>query len=432
MSKLMAMAAMAAFLAMSSLGFAADKPAEIKIGITTFTYGPVSVFGVPGKVSAELIVEDWNKHGGIGGVPVKLFFVDEGAGTEAMLAEYRRLVQEEKVDAMLASIASANCEAVAPLAEDLKVPNFMWNCSAERIFEEGRYRYVYRPVSYGTPEMLSTVLYMLRKKADLKTIAVVNQNYGWGHDSWQLFSTALKALKPNVASVAELFPRIGTADYSREISRLQALHPDVVLSTAWGHDLEIFVRQAAQRGLMQESLFVLPLAESSLERLGNDLPEGVIVGARGDNYFLNPEYKDKPDFKAFVEGIRGKTDAYPIYPVFHMAQSLFAFRNAYDKAMVANGGQWPSHDQIASATKGITTEAYSRPIKIREDGQGLADQLLGMTKHDPKYNFAVLDDIAVYPADKISAPVGKVSVDWLKTLDPSILKMKVATYKHAM
>ena len=58
--------------------------------------------------------------------------------------------------------------------------------------------------------------------------------------------------------------------------------------------------------------------------------------------------------------------------------------------------------------------------------------LLGTTKRDPKYNFAVMDDIAVYPADKISTPVGKMSVEWLKTLEPSILNMRVPTYKHAM
>ena len=432
MRKPVALAAFAALLGMTSAAFAADKPAELKIGITTFTSGPASVFGVPGKAAAEMIVDDWNKKGGIGGVPVKLSFIDEGAGTQALLAEYRRLAQEEKVDAIFASISSGNCQAVAPLAEDLKVLNYMWDCGTQRILEEGKFRYVYRPQSYGTPEMLSTVLYLLRKKPDLKTIAVVNQDYAWGRDSWQLFSTALTQLKPDVKIVAELFPKLGAADFSTEISRLQALKPDVILSTSWGGDLDTFVRQSNQRGLMKQSQFVLPLAESSLERLGNDLPEGVIVGARGDNYFLNPEYKDKPDFKAFVEAFRTKTGAYPIYPVWHMAQSLFALRNAYETAIKANNGQWPSHEQVADATRGVSSEAYSRPIKVREDGQGLADQLLGTTRRDPKYKFAVMDDIAVYPADKIMPPVGKISVDWLKTLQPSILKMDVATFKHAM
>ncbi len=50
--------------------FAQDKPKEIKIGIATFLSGPASVFGVPAKAAAEMIAEDLNKKGGIGGVPV--------------------------------------------------------------------------------------------------------------------------------------------------------------------------------------------------------------------------------------------------------------------------------------------------------------------------------------------------------------------------
>ena len=71
---------------------AQDKPAELKIGITTFLSGPASVFGVPAKAAAEMIAEEINKKGGIGGVPVKLSFIDEGAGGEALVSNYRRLV----------------------------------------------------------------------------------------------------------------------------------------------------------------------------------------------------------------------------------------------------------------------------------------------------------------------------------------------------
>ena len=83
---------------LSSPAAAQDKPAELKIAITTFLSGPASVFGVPGKTAAEMIAEDINKKGGILGVPVKLSFIDEGAGGEALVSNYRRIVQDEKVD----------------------------------------------------------------------------------------------------------------------------------------------------------------------------------------------------------------------------------------------------------------------------------------------------------------------------------------------
>ena len=66
----------------SALTFAAEKPAELKVGISTYLSGSASVFGVPAKQAADIIVEDLNAKGGIGGVPVKVTYIDEGGGSE--------------------------------------------------------------------------------------------------------------------------------------------------------------------------------------------------------------------------------------------------------------------------------------------------------------------------------------------------------------
>ena len=425
------LAASAAVLLSAATASAAEKPDELKIGITAFLSGPASVFGEPAKAAADMMIEEMNAAGGIGGVPIRAFFVDEGAGGEAVLSEYRRLVQDVEVDAMFASISSGNCNKVAPLAEDLKVLNFMWDCGTQRIFEENDYRYVFRTQGNATPEMLSTVLYLLKTKPDFQSIAVVNQDYAWGRDSWAIFSTALKALKPDVEVVAEFFPKFGTPDFSTEISRLQAMRPDVILSTSWGGDLDTFVRQASQRGLTNTSTLVLPLAESSLERLGNALPPGHIVGGRGDHYFLHPEKKSDPAFAEFVEAFREKTGAYPIYPVFHMSQALSALKAAYEKAIEANGGEWPSREQVVDAMQGLKFQGLGREVQIRSDGQGIEAMLLGTTTKADGYDFAVLDDMMLFDGDQITTPVGEVSLEWLGTLDQDFLdSIKVESFSH--
>src|ERR1700704_2086564 len=272
-------AGVAAGIAIATLtggALAQTKPQEVKIGITTFLSGPASVFGVPAKAAAEMIAEDMNKKGGIGGVPVKLSFIDEGAGGEALVSNYRRMVQDDKVDVTFAAISSGSCGQLAPLAEDLKMLNLMWDCGASSILEAKKYRYNFRSQANATPEMLAVLVYLLKTKPDFKTIAVVNQDYAWGRESWEIFSTALKQMKPDVQVVAELFPKFGAPDYSTEVSRLMALRPDVVFTTSWGGDLDTLVRQAGQRGLLQQSMFVLGIGESSIQRLGKDLPEGLI------------------------------------------------------------------------------------------------------------------------------------------------------------
>ena len=399
-----------------------DKPDSVKIGITTFMSGSASVFGMPAKAAAELYIEELNSAGGIDGVKVDPVYVDEGVGGDRLLSEYRRVVQEQGAKVMIASISSGNCNTLAPVAEDLKVVNILWDCGTEKALEGHSYKYVFRTQANAVTEMVASVLYLLKVNPDFKTIAVVNQDYAWGRDSWEIFSAVLKQLKPDVKVVAELFPKFGASDFSAEVSRLQVLRPEVVLTTSWGGDLDTFVRQASQRGLLKTSKFFLALGETSLERLGNTLPDGVLIGARGDHYFLNPQYAKDARHQAFVTKYHERTGTYPIYSVYHMVQALDGMKAAYLRAIQANGGKWPNEEQLADAFKGLEFRGLTSQIRIRpEDGQGLESQLFGITTSSPDYKFKVLKDIVIVPADKITTPPGEKSPEWVKTVTPELL-----------
>ncbi len=417
-------ALVAATALLGAPAFAQEKPKELVVGIATFLSGPASVFGVPGKNAADLLFEEVNAKGGILGVPVKPVYVDEGAGTNQLISEYRRVVQDQGAQVMFGAISSGSCNALAPVAEDLKVVNVMWDCGTQQIFEDGKWKYSVRTGGHAGSEMMATLLYLMKTKPDFKTIAVVNQDYAWGRESWALFQAGLKALKPDVKIVAELFPKFGAPDFSTEITRLSALRPDVVLSTSWGGDLDTFIQQAAARGLLKQSTFVLPLAESSLERLGNVLPEGVIVGARGDHYFLHPKYKATPEMQNFVNKYKAKTNVYPIYPTFHMAQAVIGLTKAYEKASAAAGGKWPTKEQVIAAFEGLEFKSLTGTITIRADHQGLEDQMLGVTKRVPEYPFAVYDKMALYPGKLVTTPLGEKSLDWFAKVSPDLVNDK--------
>lgn len=398
----------------------AAKPAELKVGIATYLSGPASVFGVPGKQAAEMLFDEINAAGGVAGVKVRPIFVDEGPGVEHFVSEYRRLVQSENVNIVFSAVSSADCLACTPLADELKRPTLLWDCGTQRIFEEGRYEYAVRTQANATPEVLSALLYTLRVKPEMRSIAVVNQDYAWGRDSWAIWKTALETLKPGVRVAAELFPRFGATDFSTEVTRLLALRPDVILSTSWGGDLDAFIRQAAERKLFERSTFVLPLAESSLERVGKALPAGVIVGGRGDHWFDHPSPKDPALLSRFTEGYRKRFNAWPIYPTHHMAQAVFAMKAGYEKAIAAKGGGWPTDAELAAALKNLEFPSLTGTVRIREDGQGLEDQLIGTTHHVDKYPFPVMTDMVVFKAADVTSPVGQKSLDWLKTLSPDM------------
>ncbi|MCJ9712083.1 ABC transporter substrate-binding protein, partial [Bordetella hinzii] len=209
--KTLKLAAAAALLSgLAAWAQAADKPQELKIGISTFLSGSASVFGVPAKDAADILIQDINAAGGIDGVKLVPTYIDEGGGGEKLLSEYRRLA-EGGTKVMLSAISSGHCNIVAPVAEDLKVLNVLWDCGTEKALEGKTYKYVVRTQANATTEMVAQVLYLMKVKPDFKTVAIVNQDYAWGRDSRDIFLAALKKFKPDVKVVAEMFPKFGAA-----------------------------------------------------------------------------------------------------------------------------------------------------------------------------------------------------------------------------
>ena len=114
-----------------------------------------------------------------------------------------------------------------------------------------------------------------------------------------------------------------------------------------------------------------------------------------------------------------------------MAQAFAALQAVYDKAIKANGGNWPTHEQVVDAAAGTAfATGFGRPVTLRvEDNQGLEAQLVGVTKSVPGYDFKLLDNIMVFDPRAITTPPGMRSVEWLKTLKPEFVKIDVPTFK---
>lgn len=408
-----------------------DKPSEVGFGVFTFTSGPAAAYGMPGRNAAELVIEQINAAGGIGGVKIKPTYVDEGQGTEGVVAEFRRLAADPNNQVMVAALSSGNCLALAPVADQLKMPTFMWNCDTHQLFLKDKYKYVFRTNSSTVPEFVATALYLLSVKPDVKRIAIINPDYAFGRDAAAIFTAAMKALKPDVEVVAELFPKLGSPSYNTEISRLVTAQPDVIFSNLWGADLENFVRQAAPRELFTRSKVILALGESALQRVGTLLPDGVIVGVIGDGWWLSPDSQKNPQTKEFVETYRKRFNEYQVFPAFKMANTINAVKVVYDKALAETKGKWPTRDDLVAAAKNLKTETLTGTIELRDDNDGLVDQVIGMTTKNPGYAFPIMGDMVRYPASLVTPPVGVDPLAWIAKLNPSILATlpKPGSYK---
>ncbi|HZB38510.1 MAG TPA: branched-chain amino acid ABC transporter substrate-binding protein, partial [Beijerinckiaceae bacterium] len=87
-------------------------------------------------------------------------------------------------------------------------------------------------------------------------------------------------------------------------------------------------------------------------------------------------------------------------------------------------------EQVVDAMEGLTFQAWGRPVRLREDNQGIEAQLVGTTKRGEGYDFMVLDDMMIFDSTKLINPPNQKTGDWLKTLTPELIKLEVPVFKH--
>ena len=416
--------AAAVIMGLSSAG-AAYGQETFKIGVVTFlSGGAAESFGVPAWNGGKLLIEMLNEGGklpapydqkGFGGMTIEAIPVDEAGGATKQVQEFRNLVQREEVDTVLGYVSSGDCLAIPPVADELKAFTILYDCGTPRVFEEGSYEYVFRTAAHASMDNISLAKYLNSRGIEVGTFAGINQDYAWGQDSWADFVASMSVIQPDATPGTALFPKIFAGQYGTEISALTREGADVVHSSFWGGDLQAFVLQAAPRGLFERSQVVFAAGDHVIPQLGNKMPDGVIIGARGTNG-LAAKANATELTNILWEAYEAEYGTFPVQAPFRMWQGLLGLKVAVEKAMAENGGTKPTDDDLAAAMKGLEWEAPSGKIQmvLGNGHQAIQPNAIGTTKWDEASGAMTLVDIEYYAAECVNPPDGIKAVDWIK------------------
>jgi branched-chain amino acid transport system substrate-binding protein len=415
-----AIAALAA--ATGALPVSAQQAAPVKVGIVSFLTGAAAgPFGIPGRNGAEILIEALNAGAvpapyntvGLGGAKIETKYVDEAGSAANVVTEYRNLVQRDQVDVVVGYISSGSCLAVAPIADELKALTVFFDCGTPRIFEEKPRKYVFRVSPHATMDNVAAARYLVAKKADITSYSGINQNYAWGQDSWRDFVGAMNVLAPKAKVDKELFPKLFSGEFGAEVSTLLTSGSQALHTSFWDGDLEGFIYQQQARGLDKRMSIIATAGESAIWRLGNKMPDGTIIGARGPH---GPLARDTELNRWFQKIYTDRYGTPPTYPSYHMAQSLLGLKTAWDKAAKAKNGGKPTIDEVVAAFEGIEFEGPSAHIKlaIGNGHQGIQEIAYGTFRFNKEKNTPELVDVMRFPAECVNPPNEGSADDWLK------------------
>ncbi|WP_082876763.1 ABC transporter substrate-binding protein [Hydrogenophaga crassostreae] len=413
------LAASAALLAAGTL----HAQETFKIGVVSFLSGQAAEsFGIPAVNGAKALVEAFNKgqapapydKTGFGGMKIEAVYVDEAGGATKQVQELRNLYDREKVDAVVGYVSSGDCLAVAPVAEEMKRFLILYDCGTPRVFEDNKFNYVFRTASHATMDNVALARYLKAKGIKVNSYNMINQDYAWGQDSKKDFALSMDKLFPDAKAGQDQLPKFGAGQYGTEISSLMSKTADVTHSSLWGGDLQAFILQAGPRGLFKRTQVLLSAGDHVLPGLGDKMPDGTILGARGAYGLMSPKSALNDWWWKVYSDANG---VYPVQAPYRMAQALLGLKLAVEKATAANGGKKPNSEQLATALKGSEWDSPAGKIRMAlADGhQAIQETAIGKTRYDAAKKMVVIDDIVRFPAECVNPPSDMKSEDWIKS-----------------
>ena len=409
----------AALLALAGSAHAQD---SFKLGIVTFLSGPAAEsFGVPAANAAKTMIEQFNKgsapapynKAGFGGAKIEMVLVDENGGATKQVQELRNLYQRENVDAIVGFVGSGDCLAVAPVAEELKKLLVLFDCGTPRIFEDGAPKYVFRSASHAAMDNVSLARYLKSRNIKVETFNMINQDYAWGQDSRADFVASMANLYPQAKPGTDLLPKFGAGQYGTEVSALAGRQADILYSSLWGGDLQAFILQAGARGALKDTTLVLSAADHVMPGLLDKVPDGTILGARGQYGILSSKTPLNDWFQATYQSAH---NAAPVQASYRVTQALMGLKLAVERAMAKNGGKKPSSEEMADALRGSSWESPGGPIRMAlgNGHQAIQNTAIGRTKYDAAAKRIIAVDVQTFNAECVNPPANMKSLDWIK------------------
>jgi len=236
------MLAAAALAAVSSAPAKAADPVVFVAAI--IQSGPFKVTDAQNLAGIQYAVSQINAAGGVAGHPIKLDVID----TELNAAATKRKVTDEILNNNAKIIIGASgsdvLKALVAVGQQYKVPVIAFAGEADDMtgakFEPALFR-----VAANTSMHAAAIVYAMKQDyPNVKKVFLLNQDYGFGHESEAGFKSALQRLDPGVQIVGDVFHPRGAADFSPYLQQIQASQADFVLTSDWGADLIKLLNQA--------------------------------------------------------------------------------------------------------------------------------------------------------------------------------------------
>jgi len=360
------------FLLGSTLG--GCKPAEaqtIKVGNLVALTGGSATWGQSENNALKLIVEKINTSGGVDGKKIELITYDSRADKLEAVNIAKRMVEQDKVVAIIGAAQSGVANAVREVVNSAKVPLLSTTATnpTVTVTEDGSVvPYTFR-ACFIDPFQGTVAGQFALKDLNAKTAATM---YDIGDEYSQYLSKYFvdAFTKAGGTIVASEAFRSGELDFRAQLGKIKDGNPDVIFIPTMQKEAALAAKQARDLGIAATLMGGDGWGSPDIFELSGGTIEG--------GYFVNLAAMEDPSIQDFLKEYRAKYNLDPVMPNPLMA---------YDAML------WLV--DALKRTKGEGGEALAQALANTKDLQVLTGKLtIDPKTHNPLNKPAVIQQVA--------------------------------------
>ncbi len=262
-----------AALAVALLPAVPSAAEPIKVGALVAVTGPAAFLGAPEARTLEMLVQEVNAKGGVGGRPIQLILKDTGASPEKAVSFAKQLIEEDRVFAILGPSTSGESLAVKKIAEDGQT--LLLSMAAAEAIVTPVLPWVFKVApkdSYAVE-----VIFHQMKKMGISRIGLLSSNTGFGKGGKEQVER-LAAEHGITLAVNEVYDKAAT-DLTAEVTKLKQANVQAVLNWSIEPAQSIVVKNVRQLGLTIPIFQSHGFANPQYAKAAGPAAEGVIFPA---------------------------------------------------------------------------------------------------------------------------------------------------------
>ncbi len=273
----------------------------ILIGEVGSLTGSEAAFGISTRNGIELALEEANAAGGVKGKKLAVRVYDDQSKSEEAGTAAKRLITQDQVKVILGEVASSSSLAMAPHAQEAKVPMISPSSTNPKVTQVGDY--VFR-VCFIDPFQGYVMAKYAKETLKLKKVAMlIDRKAAYSVGLAESFEQSFKKLNGEVVG-QESFSN-GDSDFRAQLTNIKKLKADGLYIPAYYQAVALIAEQAKELGLKVTMLGGDGWDSAKLFELGGSAVEGSYV----TNHYTQDD--PRPVVQSFLEKYKAKFNAMP-------------------------------------------------------------------------------------------------------------------------